>query len=662
MANNYDITNVKLNGLTIGLIKLNGNIVYPIGEQPAIDFPYDDCDCYITYAYRNPSSMAYDDTIPCVVIDATQPYSINGREMDTYSITGRYAVGNQYELKLINLKPDHTSKPRYTSPIIYHQLRLPTVTDLSYLFKSFGARYSGTNVASGTSWSPQYFEFHPYPTNMKSMFYGSVVTDELMYQFIPYFPNTSKVTNMYYMFNGCKNLTTSLNDLVAKFDTSSVTDMGGMFAICNSLTSIDLSSWDVSSVTNMASMFQGGTESNNYGITDFYSLLVSVDTTGWKPCSVTSMGSMFYCCAKLTTINGIADWDTSNLTNTAQMFYFCKSLQYLDLSKWDTSKVTSMNYMFDGCTALKELDIESWDTSNVSNFVFDTFGDVSNCTIYIGEKTFATTSNDSLKAGNFSGGTNNTFIRRIKSIDLVCNVEDATNVTNKLFTITSNIIPYNHLNDLEVIYDKTYLETTDDNYTFRLKDASKGQTLDITYRSKYDNSISQTITITVADELTNDDLLVDFTQETAPTDLPSWFTEETKGTDYYFTHGTYNADNTIYGLVENVYPTSTPTFWNCYKVVAPVSGKLCITYRAYTYGSSYPLVIHSTTNATQPSYSSSTNRVGSVTGSTYRAKDGTININVVAGETYYIHIQHRRYSSTSSTISYCSCIRSFEIV
>ena len=661
MANNYDITNVRLNGLTIGLIKLNGNIVYPIGEEPAIDFPYDDCDCYIVYYYRNSSSMGYDDTISCTVIDATQPYSINGRETNEYSISGRYATGKQYELKLINLKPHNSSKPSYTSPIIYHQLRLSKTTDLSYLFKKFGARYSGTIMVSGTSWSPQYFEFHPYPTNMSYMFMSSVVTDELMYQFIPYFPNTSKVTDMQYMFYSCKNLDASLNDLVAKFDTSSATNMNYMFSGCDSLTSIDLSNWDVSNVTNMGNMFLGFTESDNYGINDFYSSLVSVDTTGWKPCSVTNMSWMFYCCAKLTTINGITDWDTSSVTNMRQMFYFCRRLQYLDLSKWDTSKVTDMNYMFDGCTALKELDIESWDTSNVSNFVFDTFGDVSNCTIYIGEKTFATTSNDSLKAGNFSGGTNNTFIRRIKSIDLVCNVEDATNVTNKLFTITSNIIPYNHLNDLEVIYDKTYLETTDDYHTFRLKNGSQGQTLDITYRSKYDNSISKTITITVADELTNDDLLVDFTQETAPT-LPTWIVEETKGTDYYFTHGTYNADSTIYGLVENVYPTNTPTYWNCYKVVAPVSGKLCITLRAYNYGGSYPFVVHSTKNATQPSYSSSTNRVANVTGSTYRTQDGKVNINVVAGETYYIHIQHRRYATTSSTISYCSCIRSFEIV
>jgi surface protein len=56
------------------------------------------------------------------------------------------------------------------------------------------------------------------------------------------------------MFYGCSNLT-SLD--LSTFDTSSVTDMYGMFEGCSGLTSLDLSSFNTSNVTNMSGMFSG---------------------------------------------------------------------------------------------------------------------------------------------------------------------------------------------------------------------------------------------------------------------------------------------------------------------------------------------------------------------------------------------------------------------
>ena len=56
------------------------------------------------------------------------------------------------------------------------------------------------------------------------------------------------------MFYGCVSLT-SLN--LSHFDTSNVTDMRGMFRNCSSLTSIDLSGWNISKVANMNFMFMG---------------------------------------------------------------------------------------------------------------------------------------------------------------------------------------------------------------------------------------------------------------------------------------------------------------------------------------------------------------------------------------------------------------------
>lgn len=66
--------------------------------------------------------------------------------------------------------------------------------------------------------------------------------------------NTSQVTNMKYMFQGCS----SLQSIHAEFlNTSNVTDMTGMFYGCSSLLSIDVSNFDMSKVTATSYMFSG---------------------------------------------------------------------------------------------------------------------------------------------------------------------------------------------------------------------------------------------------------------------------------------------------------------------------------------------------------------------------------------------------------------------
>ena len=57
---------------------------------------------------------------------------------------------------------------------------------------------------------------------------------------------------MVYLFYGYSGLT-SLD--LSGWDTSNVTDMGGMFEKCSNLTSLDLSGWDTSNVTDMTDMF-----------------------------------------------------------------------------------------------------------------------------------------------------------------------------------------------------------------------------------------------------------------------------------------------------------------------------------------------------------------------------------------------------------------------
>ena len=117
--------------------------------------------------------------------------------------------------------------------------------------------------------------------------------------------NTSKVTNMSYMFTDC-TLLTSLN--LSGFNTSLVTEMIFMFNGCSSLISLDLGSFNTSNVTRMNYMFWN------------CSNLTSLDLSSFNTSKVTDMYSMFAGCGNLQTITVGSDWSTAAVTSSANMF------------------------------------------------------------------------------------------------------------------------------------------------------------------------------------------------------------------------------------------------------------------------------------------------------------------------------------------------------
>ena len=163
--------------------------------------------------------------------------------------------------------------------------------------------------------------------------------------------DTSEVTDMEEMFASCSSLT-SLD--VSKFDTSQVTDMSGMFLGCSSLTSLDISKFDTSKVTNMSNMFA------------VCSNLTSLDVRNFDTLQVTDMSSMFSNCSGLTSLD-LRNFDTSKVTNMNGMFSDCFNLTSLDVSRFDTSQVTNMTSMFWNCKSLTSLDVSKFDTSKVTN-------------------------------------------------------------------------------------------------------------------------------------------------------------------------------------------------------------------------------------------------------------------------------------------------------
>ena len=166
--------------------------------------------------------------------------------------------------------------------------------------------------------------------------------------------DTSKVTDMAGMFYSVSTLNT-LN--LSNFDTSQVTDMNHMFYNMSNLTTINLSSFDTSKVTNMGYIFAGVSSLTTLN-------LISFDTS-----QVTNMGYMFSAMFSLTTLN-LSNFDTSQVTNMGSMFAYMRNLTTLNLSNFDTSKVTDMSRMFSGISNLTTIDLSNFNTSNVTDISY----------------------------------------------------------------------------------------------------------------------------------------------------------------------------------------------------------------------------------------------------------------------------------------------------
>ncbi|MBI0106855.1 BspA family leucine-rich repeat surface protein [Lactobacillus sp. W8089] len=85
--------------------------------------------------------------------------------------------------------------------------------------------------------------------------------------------------------------------------------------------------------------------------------------------SVTDISHMFDGCTNLSAIQGLDKFNTSSVTSMSYLFYKCKSLKELDLpDNFVTQSVTDISYMFDGCEILSAIQgLDKFDTSSVTS-------------------------------------------------------------------------------------------------------------------------------------------------------------------------------------------------------------------------------------------------------------------------------------------------------
>ena len=156
------------------------------------------------------------------------------------------------------------------------------------------------------------------------------------------------------MFLGCSSLT-SLD--LSSFDTSEVTDFGYFFYGCNSLTSLNINNFKTSKVKSMLGMFYECTS------------LLSLDLSSFVASDVTDFSYMFCGCRSLKSLI-FNNFMTSKATTMYAMFAKCGSLLSLDLNSFDTTNVNNFGFMFRNCTSLISLNINNFDTSSCSLFDF----------------------------------------------------------------------------------------------------------------------------------------------------------------------------------------------------------------------------------------------------------------------------------------------------
>lgn len=211
--------------------------------------------------------------------------------------------------------------------------------------------------------------------------------------------DTSKTTNMSFMFSGCSALETIYAS--SAFTTENVTNASNMFSNCTKLKKIDMSGSDKThahigeggyfTVAPAWVRFDAATGTLTFQCssaktdadTDYF-LNEGSAKPGWyetksadiktvvfkrnfRDARPTTCLLWFGSCTNLTSIEGLENLNTSDVTRMDHMFYKCEKLRALDLSGFNTEKVENMQGMFSNCKNLETLNLSSFKTNNLTN-------------------------------------------------------------------------------------------------------------------------------------------------------------------------------------------------------------------------------------------------------------------------------------------------------
>ena len=281
------------------------------------------------------------------------------------------------------------------------------------------------DFTSLTSLNIEGWEFHSFNSDygLAQMFQGCAALSEIK-GIENLLPSDGMFKRFDDMFNGCSSLTTL--DL-SSWNTSNVTNMSMMFKNCNKLTTLDVSNFDTSKVTNMGEMFSGCN-------------VLSIEGLGnWDVKNVTDMGNMFLHCKGITSLLEISDWDTSSLKNMYRMFMGCNELIELDISNWNTSRLESLYETFYDCKKIISFNLGNWDCRRVTSMYGTFFGCTSLSSITLPKEV-------SKGCNSFSAFRNCT---NLKEVTLPRGIGDIAHIFNNCSNLEKAVIPLDNINNTQ---------------------------------------------------------------------------------------------------------------------------------------------------------------------------------------------------------------------
>ena len=273
----------------------------------------------------NKNTGYYNDTASLTATPSSN-YNFSG-----YTVTGGSINNNTFTWSDSNA----TVKAWFKETDPYNPLGLPPYT-LRLKFSNGYNPTSRSGTWSQVSSSPNVWDW----TYENSSWYNSFLDETNLIEVLG--GNTTNVSDMSRLFEGCSNLTT-----VNVFDVHNVTNTRRMFMNCSSLTSVPL--LNGSNVTDMYRMF--------YGCTSLTTIPLIYTN------SVTTMQDMFNGCTSLTSVPLL---NTSKVTTMQDMFSGCSTLTTFPL--FDTKNVVNMSFMFDRCTSLTSVPL--FNTSGVTDMTY----------------------------------------------------------------------------------------------------------------------------------------------------------------------------------------------------------------------------------------------------------------------------------------------------
>ena len=261
-----------------------------------------------------------------------------------------------------------------------------SVTTMAFMFlgaKAFNGNISSWNTASVTTMDSMFEGALVFNQDIGSWTVSNVTTMEDMFKAAKKFNQdiggwgTSSVTTMVGMFKDAEDF----NQDIGGWDVSNVEEMRAMFKEAEDFNQ-DIGSWTVSKVTDMEQMFRQASDFNQdlnwdtssvtgNGMQEMFlganSFNGKFNVSTWDVSKITNMAGMFNGASAFN--QDIGGWNTSSVTTMEYMFRNTNSFNQ-DIGEWDVSNVTNMGNMFwisNGGPQSFSQDLSSWCVDNIGS-------------------------------------------------------------------------------------------------------------------------------------------------------------------------------------------------------------------------------------------------------------------------------------------------------